>query len=372
MKKPQLDPSISALFESAANLISQQKIWIDRGFICDPCDPKLPLHKSEAFYGDSNQIIKLIATIVDFVHNSDKDLLFLKGPRGSGKTTFAHIFQYYSRHLKLFALYQDASNLLSDDLLQQTEISAKPDVIFLDNAFHLNNTLRKLNTLTLSDNSHTPKIVAIFDSTEFEVYRRECIRVGDTKYLQFCSMPIFSTSDVSTLLFKRLRACSATKNLPESLSMAISSIAAFSLGNPGFSIRLLGEMLRFSQSIEDTCITFGINPVHFQDFSPSKSPILREILIREVENDYRPHQEREYIIHKELTHLMNKTKSTISHHLSDLLAFNLIYEHSTQRDKRERAYRPNKTIIGLLEYLAFEISPKPNKFLSNESMKYEK
>lgn len=371
MKNTQFDPAISALFESAANLISQRQKWINRGFICDPCDPKLPLLKPEAFYADSKQFINLIATIIDFIKKSDKDLLFLKGPRGSGKTTFANIFQHYCRHLNLFALYQDASILLSADRLQ-SEISSKPDVIFLDNAFHLNNTLRRLDSGSFSNHSPTPKIVAILDSTEFEVFRRECIRVGSSDYLNFCTMPVFSSSDISTLLSKRLQACLSSDDLPESISMKIPSVAAFSLGNSGFAIRVLGELLRFSQSIEDACMTFGINPIVLQEFSPSKSPILREILIREIENDYPPYQDREYIIHKELTHLMNKTKSTISHHLSDLLDLNLIYEHSTRRDKRERAYRPNKTIIGLLEYLAFEISSKPNKYLSNESINYEK
>ena len=145
-------------------------------------------------------------------------------------------------------------------------------------------------------------------------------------------------------------------------------IASLSHGNPGFALRLLKEMLRFSSNLDDSMITFGISRSYLQEFSPSKSPILREILIRELENDYRPRENSDYIIHKELTQLMNKTKSTISHHLSDLLAQNLIYEQSMLKDRREKAYRPNKTIIGLLEHLAFEISPKETTSITYEGI----
>ena len=113
-------------------------------------------------------------------------------------------------------------------------------------------------------------------------------------------------------------------------------------------------------------------PGILSNFPPSKSPILREILIREVQNEFLPPAKRAYIIHKELTIIMNKTKSTISHHLGDLLSGNLIYELSTDRDKRERAYRPNKAIFGILERLAFELTFTEDARITFEGINREK
>ena len=39
---------------------------------------------------------------------------------------------------------------------------------------------------------------------------------------------------------------------------------------------------------------------------------------------------------------------------------------------QEKAYRPNKTIIRLLEHLAFEISTKETTFITNEGINYAK
>ena len=373
----EVNPTISALFDSAADLISHKKQWHDYGLICDPCDPKLPLQQPEAFYGDIEDYIHLIVSIVDFIKDSSNDLLFLKGPKGIGKTTFAKIFNDYCQQLNLKANYQDAAIILSENPLKHsnsslTLVKDEVDVILVDNAFHLHHTLRKLQSLKQTSSEGTPKIVAIMNSTEYEIYRRESIRLGETDYLHCCSMPIFQTSDIVSLLKKRLIVCSSESDLSNSTFAKIPMIASLSHGNPGFALRLLGERIRFSSNIDDTWITFGISRSHIQGFSPSKSPILREILIRELENDYRSSENRDYIIHKELTQLMNKTKSTISHHLSDLLALNLIYEQSTLKDRREKAYRPNKTIIGLLEHLAFEISPKETTFITNEGINHAK
>lgn len=371
--KMKLNPTISALFDSAADLILHKKQWRDHSLKCDPCDPKLPLQNPEAFYGEREEYIHLIVSIFDFIKDSSNDLLFLKGPQGIGKTTFAKIFNNYCQQLNLTANYQDAAIILSEDQLQPSDSSLtlvkdNVDVIMVDNAFHLHHTLRKLQSLRLNSSDCMPKIVAIMNSTEFEIYRRESIHLGESDYINYCSMPIFETSDIVSLLKKRLTVCSSEPDLSNSIYAKIPMIASLSHGNPGFALRLLGEMLRFSSNLDDTMITFGISRSYLQEFSPSKSPILREILIRELENDYRPNENLGYIIHKELTQLMNKTKSTISHHLSDLLALNLIYEQSILKDRREKAYRPNRTIIGLLEHLAFEISPKETTSITNEGI----
>jgi len=374
--KTKLNPTISALFDSAADLISHKKQWHNHGLICNPCDPKLPLQYPEAFYGDKEEYIHLIVSIVDFIRDSTHDLLFLKGPKGIGKTTFAKIFNDYCQQLSITANYQDAAIILSGDTLENSDSSLtltkdNVDVIILDNAFHLHHTLRKLQSLKHTTSESMPKIVAIMNSTEYEIYRRESIHFGETDYLHYYSMCVFQTSEIESLLKKRLIVCSSGSDLSNSILAKIPMIASLSHGNPGFALRLLGEMLRFSSNLEDTRITFGISHSHLQDFSPSKSPILREILIRELENDYRLSENCDYIIHKELTQLMNKTKSTISHHLGDLLALNLIYEQSTRKDRREKAYRPNKTIIGLLEHLVFEISAKETTFITKEGMNHE-
>jgi hypothetical protein len=42
------------------------------------------------------------------------------------------------------------------------------------------------------------------------------------------------------------------------------------------------------------------------------------------------------------------------------------------KDRREKAYRPNKTIIGLLEYFAFESLMKENTSVVTEGINREK
>ena len=181
--KMKLNPTISALFDSAADLISHKKQWRDHSLICDPCDPLLPLHNPEAFYGDREEYIHLIVSIVDFIKDSSSDLFFLKGPKGIGKTTFAHIFNDYCQKLDLTANYQDAAIILSGDRLKPSDssltfVKGNVDVILVDNAFHLHRTLRKLHSLEQTPSDRMTKILAIMNSTEYEIYRRERINLG--------------------------------------------------------------------------------------------------------------------------------------------------------------------------------------------------
>lgn len=360
MNEDNFDPAIAALFESAAKLVAQKEKWRTLGYICDPCDPLLPLQHPKAFYGENPQIGTLIAKTVDFIHESSNDLLILKGPQGSGKTIFAHIFQEYSPKLDVVAKYQDAETFFTERTFRPNEALSfnlnldSEDVIFLDNAFYLHKTLTKILTLNLPMSNPTPKIIAILDDTEFEIYRRLCLQRGDKTYQNFISMPHLNPNDVTNILKKRLHTCFITSSSSRITDQVIEEIANLSFGNPGVAIRILEEVLQFSRRVEDIRYTFGINPEVLRTFPASKSPILREILVREVQNDFLPPAKRQYIIHKELTIIMNKTKSTISHHLGDLLSGNLIYEQPTDRDKREKAYRPNKAIFGILERLAFE------------------
>jgi predicted AAA+ superfamily ATPase len=177
VKSDKLDPSISALFESAAKLVAQKEKWRTLGYICDPCDPLLPLHQPKAFYGENPRIETLIAKIIDFIHEPTRDLLFLKGPRGSGKTVFAHIFKEYSQKLKVSANYKNASTFFTERTFQPNEalsfslnMESEDDVIFLDEAFYLHKTLPKLLSLKPPTNQRSPKIIAIMDNTEFEIY----------------------------------------------------------------------------------------------------------------------------------------------------------------------------------------------------------
>lgn len=378
MKDTELDPAISALFESAAKLVAQKKKWKKLGYKCDPCDPLLPIQQPKAFYGENPQVEELIAKIIDFIRDPTRDLLFLKGPQGSGKTIFSQIFEEYSQKLDVSATYQDASNFFAKRTFQPTEALTltlnvdSEDVIFLDKAFYLHKTLSRLLALKPSTNRQSPKIIAIMRSTEFEIYRRFCIQTGDDTYQHFLSMPHLNPTDIYDLLQRRLHVCYGDPFTPHIPDNVIRDIVTLSLGNPGIAIRILEETQRFSLSLEDLRHTFGIDPKALSNFPPSKSPILREILVREVRNEFLPREKREYIIHKELTSLMNKTKSTISHHLGDLLSCNMIYEQSTDRDKREKAYRPNKAIFGILEHLAFESSFTEDALITSEGINREK
>ncbi|MHA1969603.1 MAG: hypothetical protein ACW964_17625 [Candidatus Hodarchaeales archaeon] len=360
------DP-ISIAFKSAVKITEQKRIWLKSGYLCDPCDPLLPLNHPNAFYGENSLIIDLIARLIEFIQGpKDQDLLFLKGPKGSGKSIFAQIFERYRQQLNLSISYQDASGIIT---IQTDQMNIRRDVIFLDNAFHWRNTLKSMFNSPTSD--YSPKIIAIMDSTEFEIYRRHCIKTGDSSYQNFFSMPHYSHSDLYDLLIKRLVICFGETNLPPKLEGVTKKIAELSFGNPGVAIRILEEKLRFSRTLEDLRLSFGIVPKAMEDFSSSKAAILREILIRERKNDFLPSQQQNFIIHKALTSLMNKTKSTISHHLSDLLNRNLIFEQPTTRDKREKAYRPNKAIIGILEYLVFETFPE-DAYITLDGTYYEK
>lgn len=376
MKDKDPGDRISELFEDAAKISEQDRHMRRVGYLCDPCDPLLPLQQPKAFYGENPQFKTLIAKIIDFIHESTGDLLLLKGPRGSGKTVFAHIFKEYSQKLNVFANYQDASIFFTKRTVQPNEtfslnVEAEADVIFLDRAFFLHKSLPQLLSLKSPVNQRSPKIIAIMDNTEFEIYRRLCIQSGDKTYQHFLSMPLLSSSDISDILQRRLSVCYGGINLPITDDER-QEIANLSLGNPGVAIRILKEIIRFSQSVEDVRFTFGINPKALKTFPPSKSRILREILVREVHNDSLPPAKRKYLIHKELTIIMNKTKSTISHHLGDLLSGNLIYEQSMDRDLREKAYRPKMAIFGILEHLAFESTALEDARITYEGINREK
>jgi Holliday junction resolvasome RuvABC ATP-dependent DNA helicase subunit len=373
-----LDPTISALFESAKKKAAKKDEWRKSGYKCNPCDPLLPLHQPKAFYGENPQIEELIAKIIDFINDPAEDLLFLKGPQGSGKTIFALIFEEYSQKLDVSATYQDASTFFAEHTFRPNEALSltlnmeSEDVIFLDRAFHLHKSLSKLLTLKPPTNRHSPKIIAIMNSTEFEIYRRFCIQKGDYTYQRFLPIPHLDSTDINNLLQQRLHVCYGNRINPQIPDDVIANIAELSLGNPGIAIRILEESLRFSLSVEDLRHTFGINTKALKNFPPSKSPILREILIQEVRNEFLSQEKREYIIQKDITSLMNKTKSTISHHLGDLLSCSLIYEQSTDRDKREKAYRPNKAIFGILEHLAFESTFTEDALIKFEGINREK
>ncbi|UCG03052.1 MAG: hypothetical protein JSW11_03500 [Candidatus Heimdallarchaeota archaeon] len=368
------DDHISELFEDAAKQQKQEKQRRRIGFLCDPCEPLLPLQQPKAFYGENPQFKNLIAKIIDFIHESENDLLFLKGPRGSGKTVFAHIFKEYSQKLNVLANYQDAATFFTERTVDPNEtvslnMELKSDIIFLDNAFYLHKTLARL--LSLKSPADSPKIIAIMDNTEFEIYRRLCIQSGDKTYQNFLSMPHLISSDIRDILNRRLKVCYGGIDLPITEDEC-QKIAKLSLGNPGVALRILKEIFTFSRRVEDIRYTFGINSKALKTFPLSKSPILREILVREVHNDFLPPAKRRYLIHKELTILMNKTKSTISHHLGDLLSGNLIYEQSTDRDLREKAYRPNRAIFGILERLAFELTFTEDAYITFEGINREK
>ncbi|MFX0184779.1 MAG: winged helix-turn-helix domain-containing protein [Candidatus Hodarchaeota archaeon] len=379
MSKDNPDPTITALFESAAQIVTRKKKWEKLGYSCDPCDPLLPLNQPKAFYGEKDQRFRdLIANIIDFIQEPKNDVLLLKGPQGSGKTIFAQIFKEYSQQLNIVASYQDAATFFVENVLQTTDTLSfssnieSEDVIFLDNAFHLHKTIRKLLSMKTPATSNTPKIIAIMDSSEFEVYRRLCIQKGDKSYQYFLSMPYLNSINIRDLLQRRISVCYGKQTIPVFFNNIINEISTMAFGNPGLAIRILEEALKFSRSLEDLRFSFGIDPRGLNDFPPSKSPILREILVREVQNEFLSLTRREYLIHKDLTHLMNKTKSTISHHLGDLLSLNLIYEQTTARDKREKAYRPNKTIIGILEHLAFERFYTEDALATSEGINREK
>ena len=86
----------------------------------------------------------------------------------------------------------------------------------VDNAFHLQHTLRKLQSLKHATSDSMPKIVAIMNSTEYEIYRRKSIHLGETDYLHFCSMPVFQTSDAEMIVTDRFIATFSTdKSLDE-------------------------------------------------------------------------------------------------------------------------------------------------------------
>jgi DNA-binding transcriptional ArsR family regulator len=66
----------------------------------------------------------------------------------------------------------------------------------------------------------------------------------------------------------------------------------------------------------------------------------------------------------DLVDLLQKSKGTISHHLRQLVQQNLIYEQP-MKDGREKAYRPNNTLFGLLEQFAFHPPYEMENFLSS-------
>ena len=80
----------------------------------------------------------------------------------------------------------------------------------------------------------------------------------------------------------------------------IRDISTLSLGNAGVAIRILEEIIRFSLNLEDIRLTFGIDPGILSNFPPSKSPILREILVREIQNRFLPQDKREFFVAFEL------------------------------------------------------------------------
>ncbi|NHJ01896.1 MAG: hypothetical protein EAX86_07105, partial [Candidatus Heimdallarchaeota archaeon] len=286
------------------------------------------------------------------------------------------IFTAYSEKLSLTTLFQDAFTLVSAFKAQDQDLldnlgQNDQKLILLDNAFSIFRLLPKILSFDSDSLLHSPKIIAIMDSTEFEIYRRFCIIQGDRSYRCLHRFPRFSDAEIEKLLLKRVLICNDQEELASHTKMLIRNIAPIASGNPGLAIRILSEVLTFTQTLEEIQFSFGLDPTLINDFPPSKAAILREILIREVQKTAQLVKDQDYLIHKELTTLMNKTKSTISHHLGDLLNRNLIYEQPTTRDRRVRAYRPNSAIFGILEQLAFETSSFDDIFISTEGIKRE-
>jgi DNA-binding MarR family transcriptional regulator len=356
------DP-VSQLIASGKKLAARRKIWQDSGYQCDPCDPLLPVTQPTAFFGEENlDYKKLIAEYIRFVQDSERDLVILKGPRGTGKSVLAQIFVEYNPQLGISASYQDATSVFFD----KTTIGPG-DVILLDNAmrFQMFSSLKSFVT------SHSPKIIALMDSTEFEVYRRRCILKGDLSYQHYLSMPQLKPSEIEELLHRRLHVCWGDQNFRPPFLNKLGDIANLAYGNPGLAIRILEETLNFSRDLEDINLTFAVNIGDLDEFPKSKLTILQEILIREIEREFTLSSEG-FLRHKDIADKIKKTKSTISHHLGELLNRNLIFEESAGSDKREKAYRPNKTIFGVLEYLAFERSTAADTLLTSEGIYREK
>ncbi|MHA1215302.1 MAG: hypothetical protein ACTSPG_08385 [Candidatus Hodarchaeales archaeon] len=367
MRKSGTNSSITELFKSAAKLASQRKTWGFLGYKYNPCEPLLPITLPETFYGEDKLSVKqLIANLISFIQDPSLDLLFIKGPVGSGKSIFARIFVKYSLQLGINAIYLDASELLSNTLAGHWY--ERGDVIFLDNAFHLRETLRKISSLNTADDS-SPKIIAFMSSSEFESYRRHSLQIGDNTYRHFLSMYHFSDQDIIELLSRRLKSCLDGTALPDIYTPLLSDIASLSLGNPGVALRILDEAIKFAVTPNDIRISFGIRPEAIKELPSSKIPLIRELLVREALNDYLPWDRRKYLIHKDFTSLLNKAKGTISHHLSDLISRNLIYENATARDRREKAYRPNRSILGILEHFAFEMPFNEDSLINLDFMR---
>jgi DNA-binding MarR family transcriptional regulator len=356
------DP-VSQLIASGKKLAARRKSWQDSGYRCDPCDPLLPITQPTTFYGEENiGYRKLIAEYINFVHDSERDLVILKGPRGTGKSVLAQILVEYNPQIGISASYQNAASVF----LGKTTIGLG-DVILLDNAMHF----QMFSSLKSFATSHSPKIIALMDSTEFEVYRRQCILKGDLSYQHYLSMPQLKSSEIEELLRRRLHVCLNDEAFRPAFIDKLSDIANLAYGNPGLAIRILEETLKFSRDLDDINLTFAVNIGDLDDFPKSKLSILQEILIREIEQEFTLSSEG-FLRHKDIADKIKKTKSTISHHLGDLLNRNLIFEESAGSDKREKAYRPNKTIFGVLEYLAFERSSVVDTLITSEGIYREK
>lgn len=380
MSPSEYESALSKLFAKGAHLAEEDLVRRTKGLKCDPCDPLLPLKHDEAFFGSEKQDFeKLIREIFRFLNEPTLPYLFLLGPQGSGKTIFTLICSKYIREQGFTAKYRDVKPLFADVPAKQMreespfeDMEEKVDLVFYDNAFVIHQTLPDLLSMEGTEQPHRTKICLLMNYAELEAYRRHCIlRSGNRSYQHFIIMPSLTTSDIKSLILSRLKVCYHDEALSTEFQSFLQIIPPLAHGNPGLALRLLEEAIRFSSTKDDLRISLSVDLEMLTEFSGAKNPLIREILVREAQNEIRTSTEGTYLQNRDLVDLLQKSKGTISHHLRQLVQQNLLYEQP-MKDGREKAYRPNNTLFGLLEQFVFQ-SPHEteNLLLSSEGISHE-
>ncbi|MFW9854112.1 MAG: ArsR family transcriptional regulator [Candidatus Thorarchaeota archaeon] len=363
MNPSEYDSGLSELFTKAARLAEEELIRKSKGLECDPCDPLLPLKHGTAFFGrEANQNFELlVAEVFRFLKDPAPHYRFLIGPQGSGKTIFSRICTKYFHQKGYKAKYQDLKTLFGDLLPNQVgkeppleETEENNDVIFYDNAFVIHQSLPDLLSMEGAGKSQRTKVCLLMNLAEWEAYRRHCIvKSGNRSYQFFTLMPGLTSPNIKDLIKSRLQVCSGDEVLSVEFRQLLEIIPPLAHGNPGLAVRLLEEAIKFSSTKDDLRISLSVDLETLTELSGTKIPLVREILVREAQNEIWTAKERTYLQNRDLVDLLQKSKGTISHHLRQLVQQNIIYEQP-MKDGREKAYRPNNTLFGLLEHYTFQ------------------